>query len=224
MNKTLYILSLIVVITLTSCQNSLTADRSVARDVQPETNTAVTAMHLPANIAVPETLPTTVQDPVLLEGWIRLYNSRQNCGTWDGNTLTGQKLAQYVIDHHVVITWNTSTMYIGSWVDRDQTKTIYINPVFKEEPGRKMIHLVGEIAHEIFHDLTPFKQKADTLYEEFFAFYVGTCVSGMSTQNFENINPLSSDSLTLWFRINKPTCYLDDFEMYPKEMVAIYLP
>jgi hypothetical protein len=87
-------------------------------------------------------------------------------------------LAQYVVDQAVVITWNTSSLYIGSWVDRDNTKTIYINPELKEETEMQMIHLVSDISHEIFHDLTPFNQKADTLYEEYWAFYVGACVSG----------------------------------------------
>lgn len=224
MNKTLYILSLIVVLTLTSCQSDITTNHTVAQDIQLEINTAVKAMQLPVNTAVPETLPTTIKDPVFLEGWIRLYNRTQNCMTWDGSTLTGQKLAQYVIDQAVVIDWNTSPIYIGSWVDRDNTGTIYIDPGYKEETETRMIYLVGEIAHEIFHDLAPFNQKADTLYEEYWAFYVGACVSGQSTEDFEHYNPMSSDSLTQWFKDNRRGNYLGVFDTYPEDMVAISLP
>jgi hypothetical protein len=224
MNKTLYILSLIVVLTLTSCQSDITTNHTVAQDIQLEINTAVKAMQLPVNTAVPETLPTTIEDPIFLEGWIRLYNRTQNCMTWDGSTLTGQKLAQYVIDQAVVIDWNTSPIYIGSWVDRDNTGTIYIDPGYKEETETRMIYLVGEIAHEIFHDLAPFNQKADTLYEEYWAFYVGACVSGQSTEDFEHYNPMSSDSLTQWFKDNRRGNYLGVFDTYPEDMVAISLP
>jgi hypothetical protein len=224
MNKTLYIISLIVVLTLTSCQSDITTNHTVAQDIQLEINTAVKAMQLPVNTAVPETLPTTIEDPIFLEGWIRLYNRTQNCMTWDGSTLTGQKLAQYVIDQAVVIDWNTSPIYIGSWVDRDNTGTIYIDPGYKEETETRMIYLVGEIAHEIFHDLAPFNQKADTLYEEYWAFYVGACVSGQSTEDFEHYNPMSSDSLTQWFKDNRRGNYLGVFDTYPEDMVAISLP
>jgi hypothetical protein len=224
MNKTLYIISLIVVLSLTSCQSSLMTNHTAASEIQLEINPAVKAMQRPVDTAVAITFPTTIQDPTLLEGWIRLYNSTQNCGTWDGYTLTGQKLAQYVVDQALVITWNTSTIYIGSWVDRDNTGTIYINPGYKEETETQMINLVSEISHEIFHDLTPFNQKADTLYEEYWAFYVGACVSGQSTEDFEHFNPISSASLTQWFETNNRGNYLGVFEMYPEDMVAISIP
>jgi hypothetical protein len=223
MNKTLYLISLIVVLTLTSCQSSLMTNHTVAREIQPEINTAVKAIQLPVDIAVPETLPTTIQDPILLEGWIRLYNSTQNCELWDGYSLTGQELAQYVVDQAVVITWNTSPIYIGSWVDRDNTKIIFINPDLKEETEMQMINLVGEISHEIFHDLTPFNQKGDTLYEEYWAFYVGACVSGQSLKSFYT-HPMSSGSLTQWFKANNRGNYLGEYEMYPGDLVAISLP
>ena len=224
MNKTLYILSLIVVLTLTSCQSSLMTDQTTAHNLPLEINTDLIAKQPPVEITVPETLPTTIEDPIFLEGWVRLYNRTQNCMTWDGSTLTGQKLAQYVIDQAVVITWNTSPIYIGSWVDRDNTGTIYIDPGFKEETETRMVYLVGEIAHEIFHDLAPFNQKADTLYEEYWAFYVGACVSGQSTEDFEHYNPMSSDSLTQWFKDNRRGNYLGVFDTYPEDMVAISLP
>jgi hypothetical protein len=223
MNKTLYIIILIVVLPLTSCQSSPMTNHTAPRKIQPETNAEVKPMQIPFYLAVPETLPTTIQDPILLEGWIRLYNSTQNCEVWDGYTLTGQMLAQYVIDQDVVIAWNTSTMWIGSWVDRDHTGNIYINPGLKEETEMQMVNLVSEMSHEIFHHSTPFNQKADTLYEEYWAFYVGACVSGQSLEDFYT-HPMSSGSLTQWFINNRRGNYLGVFEMYPGDLVAISLP
>ncbi len=223
MNKTLYILSLIIVLTLTSCQSNAITNHTVAREIQPEDNTVVKVMWLPGDIVRPETLPTTIQDPILLEGWIRLYNSTQNCELWDGYTLNGRELAQYVIDHAVVITWNTSPIYIGSWSDRDNTGTIYLDPVFKEETGMQMIGLVSLMSHEIFHDLIPFNQKADTLYEEYWAYYVGSCVSGQSLNSFY-AHPMSSASLKQWFITNGHANYLDMYGVYPGDLTAISLP
>ena len=223
MSKSLYLISLIVILTLTSCQSSLMTNHTTAREIQPEDNTAVKAMQQPVDLTVPETLPTTIQDPTLLEGWIRLYNSTQSCELWDGYTLNGQELAQYVVDQAVVITWNTSPIYIGSWADRDNTGTIYINPDFKEETEMQMINIVSHMSHEIFHDLTPFNQKADTLYEEYWAYYVGACVSGLSLESFYT-HPMSAGSLKQWFINNGLANYLDDYEMYPGDLVAISLP
>ena len=224
MNKTLYLISLIVVLPLTSCQSSLMADHTPARNIQLEIHTAVKAMQLPDDIVVPVTLPTSIQDPTLLEGWIRLNNRRQKCELWGGYFITSQMLAQHVIDHAVVIAWNTSTIFPDSWVDRDNTGTIYINPAFQEKTATQMDYLVSEIAHEIYHDLTPFNQKADTLYEEYWAFYVGACVSGLSTVTIKLYNPLSSASLTQWFIISRHSSYLDKYDMYPENVVAISLP
>ena len=224
MKKTLYILSLIAVITLTSCQSGLLTNHTADNQIKLEINITVKAMQLPAEIAVPETLPTTIKDSTLLESWIRLYNNTQECRIWDGFSLTGRKLAQYVIDQDVVITWNTSTMYPGSWADRDNTGTLYINPSYQEETEAQMVNLVNEVAHELFHDLVPFNQKADSLYEEYLAFYVGACVSGQSTESFEHIDPTSSGSLAEWFKSNRHGAYLGRYEMYPEDIVAVSLP
>jgi hypothetical protein len=223
MSKTLTLFSLIVVLTLTSCQSNGMTNHTPAQKIQHEINPAVKAMQLPDDIVLPETLPTTIQDPILLEGWIRLYNSTQNCELWDGYTLNGQELAQYVVDQAVVITWNTNPNNIGSWSDRDNTGTIYINPDFKEENEMQMINLVSHMSHEIFHDLIPFNQKADTLYEEYWAYYVSYCISGQSLESFY-AHPMSAGSLTQWFYNNGLDNYLDMYEMYPGDLVAISLP
>jgi len=222
MNKNLVIISLIVVLTLTGCQSSQLTANQKAPEARLDVNTTVNSLQLPDEIVIPETLPATINDPILLEGWIRLYNRTQTCELWDGSTLTGQQLAQYVIDLAVVITWNTDPAYgESSWVDRGGTDNVYINPGLKEENEMQMTRLVSTLAHEIFHHATPFGQEADTLYEEYWAHYVGSCVSGRGQAGFNYYNPLSPDNLTLWFKANDRSDYLDEFEMYPANVVAL---
>jgi hypothetical protein len=225
MNKIFYIISLIVVLTTTGCQSSQITAEQAARETRLDAHTAVDVMQLPADMVVPETLPTTIQDPILLEGWIRLYNRTQTCSMWDGTTLTGQQLAQYVLDHAVVITWSTDPAYgDSSWVDRGETDNVYINTGLQEKDEMQMIRLVDTLAHEMFHRTNPFSQVEDSLYEEYWAFYVGSCVSGRAAADFDHFNPLSTASLKLWFKPNKLSAYLDEFPAYPATVVAMAIP
>ena len=225
MNKIFYFISLIVVLTTTGCQSSRMTTNKAARKTKLDINAVVEAMQLPADMVMPETLPTTIQDPILLEGWIRLYHRTQTCELWDGTSLTGQQLAQYVVDHAVTITWNTDPAYgESSWVDRGETDNVYINPGLQKSTEMQMVNLVGTLAHEMFHRTTPFNQEEDTLYEEYWAFYVGSCVSGKAQADFSHFNPLSTANLKLWFEANNRSDYLGTFAPYPQAVVAMSIP
>jgi hypothetical protein len=76
----------------------------------------------------------------------------------------------------------------------------------------------------MLHSVNFIPQNADTLYEEYWAFYVGACVSGQPMESFDNINPVSVASLTQWFKANRRGNYLGEFELYPENVVAISLP
>ena len=218
MNKIIFFISLMAVLTTTGCQNSL----MTVRETKLDANSAVKAMHLPADFVVPATLPTTIQDPLLLEGWIYLYNSTKTCQMWDGHTLSGQQLAQYVIDQNVVITWSTNPAYSdSSWVDRGNTDIVYLNPELQKPVDTQMVSMVNIMAHEMFHRTTPFNQVGDTLYEEYWAFYVGSCVSGWAQGDFIHYNPLSAESLKLWFEASNRSNYLDEFGLYPADVAAM---
>ena len=219
MNKIIFFISLIAIITLTGCQNNQTTNNQAPREI--ELNTQIEAMQLPADFVVPATLPTTITDPVLMEGWITLYNQTKSYELWNGTSLSGQQLAQYILDNNIIITWNTNPAYSGSWVDRGETGNIYINPELKDANEAQMTRLVGTLAHEIFHSTTPFSQVEDTLYEEYWAFYVGSKVSGKAQADFNSFNPEAPASLKLWFETNNRSDYLDELEMYPENIVAI---
>ena len=83
MNKIIYFISLMVVLTTTGCQSSQMTASKAARETKLDINAEVNAMQLPADILVPDTLPTTIQDPILLEGWItplQPHPKPANCG------------------------------------------------------------------------------------------------------------------------------------------------
>jgi hypothetical protein len=225
MNKIIFFISLMVVLTTTGCQNTQMVARAAAPDIQLDLHAEVEVMYLDANLIVPEILPTTIKDPILLEGWIRLYNRTQTCKLWDGSTLSGQQLALYILNNGVVVTWNTDSPYGDiSWTDRGETGNIYINPGLQKSYEMQMVNLVNTMAHETFHRTIPFDQEEDTLYEEYWAFYVGSCVSGQVNADYIHYNPLSPDSLKNWFKYNSRPGYLDDYPLYPQSVVAMAIP
>lgn len=225
MNKIIFLITLITILTTTGCQSLQNTADQAPRETKPDLNAEVAAMSLPADLVVPATLPENIQDPALLESWIRLYNSTKTCQLWDGKTLSGQQLAQYALDNNVTITWSTDPAYgESSWVDRGGTGNVYINPGLQKQAKALMVNLVGTMAHEMFHRTNPFSQTEDTLYEEYWAFYVGSCVSGRANADYIHYNPLSTASLKNWFEDNKRDSYLGVFDTYPKNVVAITIP
>lgn len=224
MYRKLLFIGILLVFSLAGCARLSITPHPVTRDFQNEIKPALQVMQLPVEISFTEILPATIRDPLLQAAWTKLYHSTQACPLWDGYTLTGQMLAQYVVDHAVIVAWNSNPAYLGSWVDRFHSGNIYLNPGLQKKSPRQMTYLVSDLAHEIFHHSLPFNQVEDTLYEEYWAFYVGACVSGQSMRGFKNIRPLSSASLAGWFQANRRGNYLGEFNPYPANVAALTMP
>lgn len=177
--------------------------------------------NLPAGLTVPDVLPFSIQDPILLEAWIRLYNHQEHIQLWDGSTLTGRQLAQYVLDHGIPVVWDTARVCSGgncsvrycdgaacSFEDRlhPGVKPIYIAPI--EAPyGTNMQFLVGTLAHEIFHRTEPFGAVRDTKFEEYWAFRIGATIGKNAAPNFNGVDPLVSGELYIWLLKNRLSFY-----------------
>jgi hypothetical protein len=225
MKKLIFLISLIAILTSTGCQTmpAQTAQNTKpnAYAVGPENQAIIDAIQFPEGTDLPAKLPTTIHDPILLKGWVLLYNRTKTCNLWEDHAITGRQLAEYVIDHQVVISWNTDPAYSDrSWVDRGGTDTIYIHTGYQEDSETKWIALVNTMAHELFHRTSPFDQEQDTLYEEYYAFYVGSCVSGWAEADFDHFNPLSPTSLQNWFKYNNRAEYYVGYPLYPEEIVS----
>jgi len=184
-------------------------------------NRPASLANLPADLVVPQVLPSNIQDPILLEAWVRLYNHQEPIQLWDGTTLTGRQLAQYALDHDLPIVWDTGKVCSGgncsvrycdgdacSFADRlhPGVKSIYIAPI--EAPhGTNMQFLVGTLAHEIFHRTQPFGAVSDTKFEEFWAFRIGASIGKNAAPKFDGIDPLISGELYIWLLKNRMSFY-----------------
>ena len=177
--------------------------------------------NLPADLTVPNSLPTGIQDPMLLEAWVRLYNHQEPIQLWDGSSVTGRQLAQYALDHALPVEWDTDRVCSGGSCSlhncgqgvctfddqlRPGVSPIYIGPVDPYDPNR-MQFLVGTLAHEIFHRTSPFGAVPDTKFEEYWAFRIGSAIGRNAAPNFDGIDPLRSGTLFLWLLKNKMSFY-----------------
>jgi hypothetical protein len=170
------------------------------------------AVSLASTYASIPTLPATIQDPLLQEGWTLLNQKTIPVQLWDGQVFTGHDLAQYIVDHAIPIVWDLNNIcYGGSCSLRCQgegctpsdnpssTQPIYISPLYMQKIDQNRIELVEALAHEIYHRTMPYGPVDDTLYEEFSAYYVAENISGNLLGNFDAYDPLQHACLVVWF-------------------------
>jgi hypothetical protein len=178
---------------------------------------------LPAGTLIPDELPTTITDPILLAGWVYLFHQQEPLSLWDEKPLTGREIAKAVIDLNVNIQWNTNNECNGSSCTErpvcrlDSTckpagenlghVDIVIAARYQDRNSFNISKLAGTIAHEMVHYLMPFGGPDDTLYEEFWAFAVGSQISKNTTLDFEGYNPLKESCLKLWYHANQRDFY-----------------
>lgn len=219
MNKTIILidLALILLLTLTACGSIAQAAPLPTKTVQPT--------------AVPQ--PNTIQDPLLLEGWNILFNKTEPVQLWDGRSISGHELAEYVLEYAIPIVWGSADICHGNSCSKNSCQgdictynygengvlPIYINPSIQTERGTQMSHLVDNLAHEIYHRTQPFGPVIDSLYEEFSAYYIGASISGVSWTNFEDYNPLQPACLVKWFYDNHLLDGYKQFNTYSLSVV-----
>jgi hypothetical protein len=185
----------------------------------------------PILISMPAELPASIRDPLLLAGWVYLYNQERKFELWDGSLLSGRMLAQYVLDHNVSILWGSPDICHGISCSPKpvcaeescdaldlQLGPIYITASLKKISDGEITKLVDQMAHEIFHYTEPFGWVSDTLFEEYWAFYVGAQVSQSTWADFESYNSRNLACLKLWFMQHRLTVYFG-LDPYPQSMI-----
>ena len=196
--------------------------------------TRVALTHMQTNHPL---IPATISDKLLRDSWIYLYQQQDPIHLWDGNTITGRQLAQFIINESIPIVWDEKNIcqniscvfqYCVSGIctfDDGQpgTDPIYIDPSIKtREPGQEII-IARTIAHEIFHRMQYYGQVKVTLYEEFTAYYVSTMITKFTEIKFKGYDPLNLICLKRWFRDHNLTKYLI-FDSYPVGMLLTSTP
>ncbi|MGE5222702.1 MAG: hypothetical protein ACM3PY_09700 [Omnitrophica WOR_2 bacterium] len=196
--------------------------------------TTLTACGSVAQAATPM-LPKTIQDPLLLDAWIHLNSYQEPIRLWDGSSLSGHDLAQFVLDHHIPIVWDFEKFCGGGSCSRKfclgdlctytggrpRVAPIYISPLPQDREVIKLDNLVGTLAHEIYHRTQPNGTVEDTLYEEYSAYYVGASMSKQGWMNSENYNPMQPACLELWFNDHHLQDVYKGLNAYPQSVVPI---
>ncbi len=224
----------IILVSLTACQSpsALTNKNgiTVGQKVTPELTLMLNSF--PKDLDIPAILPSTIHDPLLLEGWIRLYDHQEPVQLADGSTVVGRDLAQFLVDRSIPVVWDTNQMCSNGscsvrYCEKDTCEyedglpgvdPIYITLEIQSMGDVQMNFLVGTLAHEIFHRTAPYGKVRDTLYEEFAAYYVGAQIGHAFRLNFEGYDSLNPTSLQSWFNDNGLMKAYAQFKLYPKSM------
>lgn len=171
-----------------------------------------------------------IQDAVLLEAWTHLDQHHAPIQLWDGGTLTGHDLAQYLLEQAIPVVWDTEHVCKGGACSRlhcaDETCTYDdgkpgVDPIYVSlTEAQDMQNLVATLAHETFHRTQPFGAVPSTRFEEYWAFLIGAQISGAAWPTFDGYDPLISGYLTLWIRDhNLPGYY--KLQDYPAAVASL---
>jgi RHS repeat-associated protein len=167
---------------------------------------------VPYGMVVPPDLPTHINDPLLLQAWIWLYNSP-----------TGQQYAEFFRDNNIPI------VAVSGDIGNYSNGTIYV----ALETG-VISGIAGNMGHEAYHATEPFGSGKPSLYEEYRAYQVShnvvnelsvyaTTPQGTtftSPLDFAGFNPWNQVSLQSWFTHNGLERYIrrlvrNEYTFYP---------
>jgi len=179
---------------------------------------------LPPGLVVPAQLPASLTDPDVLVAWIKLYSHAEPIPLWDGRTLTGRELAQFLLGERIPVVWDVGGICGGhscsvkhyswfGWVFEGQAPgvdPIYLRPALQTDPhGLLMV-----LAHEIFHRTQPFGAVPDSQFEEYWSFRIGNAIAPAVWPVFDGYDPILSRGLLTWLRDNNIGAYAS-FPAFP---------
>jgi hypothetical protein len=173
-------------------------------------------------------LSPAIDDTQILEGFRFLQNQKEPILIGDGNVLSGEKLAQFLIKAQIPVVWGSEDICGGScsrlFCDQQERcdyndgrpgiDPIYLNPAIQNHQVGMDKRLAGELAHEILHRMRLFGSGRVSVFEEFSAFSAGTQLSHASWPVFQGVDPKDPQQLKNWFMANGLAGYLD-LPMYP---------
>lgn len=182
--------------------------------------------YLPAGMVVTGDLPTTITDPQLMAAWIYLHNQVETIIVWDASAWSGQALAEFLRDNHVPLNWSTPEVCQYSCTVRpvcenddcaraeEKDYPIYLDPELKNTNIEK---IAGTLAHETYHHTEPFGKVRDSLFEEYWAFKIGSAISGESWGPLFVGDEYKPYCLNQWF---SGKSFITEYSMpeYPQEI------
>ena len=184
---------------------------------------------LPAEMVVPEELPSKINDPLLLAAWVILYNQVEPIEIHNGETINGRQIAEYALDNNVPVLWGSDEICRGNscsyrtmcqdqrCVDKYKSKkasTLYMSLRYHEASAEMLRNLAGSMGHELYHHQLPFGPVRTSLYEEYWAYKIGGAISKADWATFDGYEPLKESSLVQWFTDHNWQGYTDR-DVYP---------
>ena len=189
--------------------------------------------YLSPELVVPALLPADISDSRILEAWIRLYNRQAAVKLWDGRLITGRDLALFLLDQRIPVAWDTKNVCHGGscsskvhvrdseiWNFDDGApgvEPIYVRVAYQTD----MASLVSTLAHEAFHRTLPFGEVRDSLFEEYWAYYVQRTASSAGGLRFGRYDPYDQGQLAMWFADNRLFGY-DSLPAYPPSVQPLW--
>jgi hypothetical protein len=232
MKKIITLTNLVFLITLAACDpkpndpfSMNVALELLLNDHLPEIYRSL----LPIEYIMPTQLPSTINDPHLFVAWIYLYNQNDPITIHDGSTLTGRDLAMVVIERSVPVSWGSKLICNGNSCAKrfacenmecvenfkpDEVYPIYISQRYQDTENITLARLAGSLAHELYHYILPFDSVQTSLYEEYWAFYIGAQVEQAKWAIFDPYDPNTAACLMAWFRVHGQKGYFGS-DIYP---------
>jgi hypothetical protein len=159
-----------------------------------------------------------IEDSLILEGWNELRNLKDPIRMGNGETLSGEKLARYLLEQQIPVVWGSQKICKGSSCSRLYCSTdgkcsygsdpIYLNPSIQKQTSGQKSRVARDLAHEIYHRMRPFGDGTITQIEEYWAFYVEAQVVKADWPKFDHVDPQNPQQLENWFRVHTLTGYL----------------
>lgn len=164
-----------------------------------------------------------IQDNLILEGFNTLRNRKDPIRLNNGETLSGEKLAQFLLEKQIPVVWGSDSICSGSSCSKMYCSNagvcsyedgkpgidpIYLNAGIKDQTSGQKSRLMRELAHEIYHRMQPFGKVKITQFEEYWAFYVDTQTVKANWPKFDGVDPLDPQQLEKWFKTHGLQGYL----------------
>jgi len=178
---------------------------------------------------VVDTGEVITQDDLLMQGWNYLDTLDDPISLWNGRTLTGKDLAQFVKQNRIPVVWGSADICNGSSCSKlycsmdgqceyedgqAGVDPIYINAGARDQLAGQKARIAAEIAHEGFHRMRLFGKVKATQIEEYWAFYIDAQISKASWPKFNGVEPMDESQLEHWFSMHMMRGYLK-LDAYP---------
>ncbi|UCH61471.1 MAG: hypothetical protein JSV61_08295 [Anaerolineales bacterium] len=177
-----------------------------------------------------------IQDEMILAGWNNLHSMQEPIQVGDGVLLSGQTLAQFLVESQIPVVWDSEGLCGGSSCSRQfctldgdcsfedgqpGTDPIYLNDAIRVQSSGAMERLARELGHEAFHRMQFFGAGKITQIEEYWAFYLDTQLVKADYPGFDGVDPQDPERLAGWFTKHNMMSYLR-LDPYPgvKNLVA----